>query len=216
MNIVKTNTKKSFWKFIYFPLWETEKKQKLIEEYAENGYILVKVVFLSFYKFQKSDPQKIKCYISTNEGTRGLSSRARFEEYWKTKKIVPMFGAYELIWDCDNHPKEFKKYYREMNLWRDYVVNPRNLFTRILSALFFLILSGLALIQEFDAMFALIFTLPSLAGLIYNVIGMVIVSKRYKNLTERPPDSTPLIRIDDRKNAMPKKKHKKKRYQYEK
>ena len=100
MNKVKTNTKKSFWKFIYFPLWETEKKQKLIEEYAENGYMLTKVWGNLFYKFRKRSPKKVKCFISNYKLRRGfnLAPISDFWFYWKTRDL----NSCELIFDFDN------------------------------------------------------------------------------------------------------------------
>ena len=135
MNKVKTNTKKSFWKFIYFPLWETEKKQKLIEEYAENGYMLTKVWGNLFYKFRKRSPKKVKCFISNYKLRRGfnLAPISDFWFYWKTRDL----NSCELIFDFDNYSEEFEKYYREINLWRDYVYHPRYMIENVCFALVF-------------------------------------------------------------------------------
>lgn len=47
------------WKFYYYPQWRFDLLEQYLDYMEANGYRLVYVSFLYFFKFQKSNPRKV-------------------------------------------------------------------------------------------------------------------------------------------------------------
>lgn len=228
MNKVKTNTKKSFWKFIFIPFWNVSKRQKVIEEYAENGYLPTLIIFSILYRFKRCDPQKVKCFFALNYyyKTHVETLPTYFMEYFDAKTVFSIECDAELIIisDKEEYGESFQKYYREMNLYRDYCYFRQKISEIIGVSAVTLVLNILFLILKFPPEAYLVHLL-FIPVLMYSANAALIYHIRCVKSDEQPimrnPEPIEDERIkklleDRRKNAMPKKKHKKKRYQYEK
>ncbi len=173
-------------KFIFNPLWKTDKTEEKLSQLERNGYRLINVKFNYWFYFKKSEKRNVSYFCSFSDG-RGLTMtnwESSICSNYSAQKIDTKFTSLNYYRVTKDNSKDELLFLRETK--EDFMKSKIKelVFILIFLSLLFVFLCFLIHLMIFKIIFAIISTVTVVITLL-NLYGFIVQYKKCKTINSR-------------------------------